>query len=285
MCIRDRELLGHKPFLVLADYLTKKGIAVLRFDDRGIAKSTGDFKSSTTYDFANDVEYAIEYLKTRKEISKGSIGLIGHSEGGIVAPIIASKNSDVDFVILMAAPSLRGDKLLLLKKNKVETQMGISKQVIEANQKLFAGAYEIILNEDLGKEGLSEALSDYFVSKYGNNLPENKRSALVSQLTSPWMIGFIRLDPAIYLKKVGCPMLAINGNKDVQVPAKENLKVIKNISTGSKNRDIEIIELEKMNHLFQECNTGLPSEYGKIEQTFSPIALQEICNWILKQVK
>lgn len=282
---RDEELLDHKPFLVLADYLTKNGIAVLRFDDRGTAKSTGDFKNATTFDFATDVEYAIKYLQTRKGINKNNIGLIGHSEGGIIAPIIASKNKDIDFIVLMAGSTLRGDKLLLLQKYKIEIQMGINKQLVEKNQQIFAGAYEMILNKNLEKEVLSDSLSHYFISKYGKILPENQKNALINQLTSPWMISFIRLDPAVYLEKVSCPILAINGNKDIQVPSKENLEIIKNIFKKSKNTNVVIKELKNLNHLFQECETGVISEYATIEQTISPIALEEISNWILKQIK
>tara|TARA_R110001592_G_scaffold362525_1_gene676624 strand:- start:4959 stop:6335 length:1377 start_codon:yes stop_codon:yes gene_type:complete len=282
---RDEELLGHKPFLVLSDFLTKNGIAVLRFDDRGTAKSTGDFKNATTFDFATDVEYAIEYLQKRKEINKDKIGLIGHSEGGIIAPIIASENKYIDFIILMAGSTLRGDKLLLLQKYKIETQMGINKQIVESNQQIFAGAYEIILNENLEKEVLSDTLSHYFISKYGKALPENQEDALINQLTSTWMINFIRLDPVVYLEKVSCPILAINGNKDLQVPSKENLEVIENIFRKSENTKVEIKELEGLNHLFQECETGATSEYATIEQTISPIALKEILNWINIQVK
>ena len=278
---RDEELLGHKPFLVLADYLTKNGIAVLRFDDRGTAKSTGDFKNATTFDFATDVEYAIKYLQTRKEINKNSIGLIGHSEGGIIAPIIASKNKNIDFIVLMAGSTLRGDKLLLLQKYKIETQMGIDKQVIENNQQIFAGAYEIILNKKIKQEALSDTLSNYFTSKYGKALLENQKEALINQLTSSWMINFIRLDPAIYLKKVSCPILAINGDNDLQVPSKENLKIIETIFKNSKNTNVEIKELENLNHLFQECQTGLPNEYATIEQTISPIVLKIISDWIM----
>jgi len=282
---RDEELLDHKPFLVLSDFLTKNGIAVLRFDDRGTAKSTGDFKNATTFDFATDVEYAIEYLQKRKEINKDKIGLIGHSEGGIIAPIIASENKDIDFIVLMAGSTLRGDKLLLLQKYKIETQMGINKQVVESNQQIFAGAYEIILNENIEKEVLYDTLSHYFISKYGKALPENQKDALINQLTSTWMINFIRLDPVVYLEKVSCPILAINGNKDLQVPSKENLEVIENIFRKSENTKVKIKELEGLNHLFQECETGATSEYATIEQTISPIALKEILNWINIQVK
>jgi len=280
---RDEELLGHKPFLVLSDYLTTNGIAVLRFDDRGTAKSTGDFKNATTFDFATDVEYAIKYLQTRKEINKNSIGLIGHSEGGIIASIIASKNKNIDFIVLIAGSTLRGDKLLLLQKHKIETQMGINKQLIETNQQIFADAYEIILNEQIKQKTLSDTLSNYFTSKYGKALPENQKEALINQLTSSWMINFIRLDPAIYLKKVSCPILAINGDKDLQVPSKENLKIIENIFKNSKNTNVEIKELENLNHLFQECQTGLPNEYETIEQTISPIVLNIISDWIKGQ--
>lgn len=282
---RDEELLNHKPFLVLADYLTKNGIAVLRFDDRGTAESTGDFNKATTFDFAKDVEYAIEYLQKRKEINKNKIGLIGHSEGGIIAPIVASENKDIAFIVLMAGSSLRGDKLLLLQKYKMEMQMGINEQLAENNQQIFAGAYKIILNENLDKAMISDTLSKYFVSKYGYALPENQKIALVNQLSSPWMINFIRIDPALYLSKVNCAVLAINGSKDIQVPSKENLNLMEAIFKKSKNTNVKVIELQGLNHLFQECETGATSEYATIEQTLSPIALIEILIWINTQVK
>jgi pimeloyl-ACP methyl ester carboxylesterase len=282
---RDEELLGHKPFLVLSDFLTKNGIAVLRFDDRGTGKSSGDFKEATTFDFAKDVEYAIEYLQKRKEINKDKIGLIGHSEGGIIAPIIASENEDIDFIVLMAGSALRGDKLLLLQKYKIETQMGINRQLVESNQQIFAGAYEIILNESIENELVSDTLSKYFTSKYGQALPEKQKIALINQLSSPWMINFIRLDPAVYLSKVNCPVLAINGSKDIQVPSKENLEIIKNNFRKTENTSVKVKELKDLNHLFQECETGSISEYGTIEQTISPIALKEILNWINIHIK
>ncbi len=282
---RNEELLGHKPFLVLADYLTKNGIAVLRFDDRGTALSTGDFKKATTFDFATDVEFAIKYLQTRKEIDKEHIGLIGHSEGGIIAPIVASKNKNIDFMVLMAGPALRGDKLLLLQKYKIETQMGIDKQIIDINQNIFSDAYKIIINKNIAKETLTDTLSNYFVSKYGSLLPKNQRSILINQLTSPWMISFIKLAPAVYLKKVNCPILAIYGNKDLQVPSKENLEALKVILKNNKNTKADLIELKNLNHLFQECQTGLPNEYAIIEQTISPVVLKLISDWIKDKTK
>jgi pimeloyl-ACP methyl ester carboxylesterase len=282
---RDEELLGHKPFLVLSDFLTKNGIAVLRFDDRGTGKSTGYFKGATTFDFAKDVEYAIEYLQKRKEINKNKIGLIGHSEGGIIAPIIASENENIDFIVLMAGAALRGDKLLLLQKYKIETQMGIHKQLVENNQQIFAGAYEIILNQRIENELVSDTLSKYFTSKYGTALPDKQKTALINQLSSPWMLNFIRLDPIVYLSKVNCPVLAINGSMDLQVPSKENLEIIEDNFRKNKNTSVKVKELKNLNHLFQECTTGSISEYGQIEQTIAPIALKEILNWINLQVK
>jgi alpha/beta superfamily hydrolase len=282
---RDEELLGHKPFLVLSDFLTKNGIAVLRFDDRGTGKSTGYFKGATTFDFAKDVEYAIEYLQKRKEINKNKIGLIGHSEGGIIAPIIASENENILFIVLMAGAALRGDKLLLLQKYKIETQMGIHKQLVESNQQIFAGAYEIILNQRIKNELVSDTLSKYFTSKYGTALPDKQKTALINQLSSPWMLNFIRLDPIVYLSKVNCPVLAINGSMDLQVPSKENLEIIEDNFRKNKNTSVKVKELKNLNHLFQECKTGSISEYGQIEQTIAPIALKEILNWINLQVK
>jgi len=282
---RDEELLGHKPFLVLSDFLTKNGIAVLRFDDRGTGKSTGYFKGATTFDFAKDVEYAIEYLQKRKEINKNKIGLIGHSEGGIIAPIIASENENIDFIVLMAGAALRGDKLLLLQKYKIETQMGIHKQLVENNQQIFAGAYEIILNQRIENELVSDTLSKYFTSKYGTALPDKQKTALINQLSSPWMLNFIRIDPIVYLSKVNCPVLAINGSMDLQVPSKENLEIIEDNFRKNKNTSVKVKELKNLNHLFQECKTGSISEYGQIEQTIAPIALKEILNWINLQVK
>ena len=282
---RDEELAGHKPFLVLADFLTRNGIAVLRFDDRGVGESTGDFGEATTQDFAADVQAAIDYLQQRPEINTSKIGLIGHSEGGIVAPIVASTNPDVAFMVLMAGSSLRGDQLLLLQKAKIERQMGISDPLIEVNQGIFDGAYKLILDRSIAQSDLKEKLSDYFTSKYGPALPANQKAALVGQLSSPWMIEFVRLDPADYLSKVNCPVLAINGSKDIQVPSDENLGRIKAVFEESDNSEVSIKELAGLNHLFQECETGATSEYSTIEQTISPIALNEILDWVKVQVK
>lgn len=282
---RDEEILGHKPFLVLADYLTKKGIAVLRFDDRGTAKSTGEYKTATTLDFANDVRAGVAYLQTRKEIDKNKIGLIGHSEGGIIAPIVAQNSKDVKFIILLAGPGLRGDQLMLLQKEMIERQKGISENEIKKGQEIFKGAYDIIVASSANDVNLKSKAFNYLKLKLGDSANDTQISALSSQITSPWLVSFLKLDPTIALEKVKCPVLALNGEKDLQVPPDVNLEAIKAALAKGGNKNVTTKKLSNLNHLFQECKTGSPDEYAAIEQTFSPIALEEISKWILVQVK
>lgn len=282
---RDEEILGHKPFLVLADYLTKKGIGVLRFDDRGVAQSTGDFKKATTFDFANDVQAGVNYLQTRKEIDKNKIGLIGHSEGGIVAPIVAENSKDIKFIVLLAGSGLRGDQLMLLQKEMIERQKGVSENEIQKGQEIFKGAYDIIVASSPNDVNLKSKAFNYLKSKLGDTANDTQISALSSQITSPWLIGFLKLDPALILEKVKCPVLALNGEKDLQVPAEVNLEAIKKALAKGGNKNVTTKKMPNLNHLFQECQTGAVDEYAVIEQTFSPTALEEISSWILLQVK
>ena len=281
---RDEEILGHKPFMVLADYLTKNGIAVLRYDDRGTAKSTGNFGSATTNNFATDVEAAVKYLQNRKEINHKKIGLIGHSEGGIIAPMVASSTADIAFIVLMAGPGIRGDKLMLLQKELLERQMGITENEIIKGQDLMAGAYKIIVDSK-NNDDLNSKISNYFKEKIEGNDSENEIKSLTNMISSTWMKNFIKLDPAIALQKVKCPVLAINGEKDLQVPASINLISINDALVKGGNKKVTTKLLPNLNHLFQECTTGAPTEYGTIEQTFVPAALQEILNWLKIQTK
>lgn len=282
---RDEELLGHKPFLVLADYLTKKGIAVLRFDDRGVGKSTGNFKTATTLDFVKDVQAGISYLQTRKEIDKNKIGLIGHSEGGIIAPIVAADSKDIDFIVLLAGTGIRGDKLMLLQKENIERQIGSSENEIQKGQEIFKKVYDIIVASSSNDSTLKSKVSSSLKHSLGKVMNDSQISTLSFQITSPWMIEFLKLDSAIALAKVKCPVLALNGEKDLQVPADVNLEAIKNALVKGGNKNGTTKKLPNLNHLFQECETGSPEEYATIEQTFSPIALAEISTWILLQVK
>jgi pimeloyl-ACP methyl ester carboxylesterase len=290
---RDEEVFGHKPFLVLADHLTKNGIAVLRFDDRGTAESTGDFTTATSTDLATDVESAIQYLQTRQEINKQQIGLIGHSEGGIIAPMVAANSKDISFIILLAGTGIRGDQLLLMQQELIMKANGSSESDLQKIKVITEGAYKIIL-ETKDTDSLKSELTTYFKQNADNfpnslkpeGISEDDLIALqVNQLSSPWMTFFIKYNPVPALEKVKCPVLALNGEKDLQVPAKVNLEAIENALKEGGNQNVTIKELANLNHLFQECETGLPGEYSEIEQTFSPVALSEITNWILKQLR
>jgi pimeloyl-ACP methyl ester carboxylesterase len=284
---RDEELLGHKPFLIISDYLTKKGIAVLRYDDRGTGQSKGDFQVATTADFATDVESAIAFLKTRKEINKTKIGLVGHSEGGVIAPMVASENKDVDFIVLLAGTGIRGDKLLLLQQESFLKASGATESEIIKSTERNAKAFDMVIksNDDQKlKKDLSNLLNETPTGEIPNGLSKEDFVTLhVNQITSPWMQYFLKLDPSKKLEKVKCAVLAINGEKDLQVPSKENLGAIKKALTKSGNKNVTTHEFPNLNHLFQECTTGLPSEYAEIEQTISPKVLEEVTNWILAQ--
>jgi len=291
---RNEELVGHKPFLVLSDHLTKKGIAVLRFDDRGVGKSTGDFSTATSADFATDVASAISYLKTRKDIDNTNIGLVGHSEGGVIAPMVASESKDVAFIVLLAGTGIPGDELLLLQQNLIGDAMGMSEKQLAHSAKISTEAFKMIANatdvEKL-KVDLKKRMTAAINAVPDDELPmgvtkeEASINAQISQLTSPWMIYFMKHNPATVLEKVKCPILAVNGAKDLQVPPKENLEPIKAAAIKGGNRNVTTVEFPNLNHLFQECQTGAPGEYGIIEQTFAPLALETVSNWILEQVK
>jgi pimeloyl-ACP methyl ester carboxylesterase len=289
---RNEELLGHKPFLVISDHLTKQGIAVLRYDDRGFGESTGNFAEATTLDFSKDVESAISFLNSRKEIDNNKIGLIGHSEGGIIAPLVAARSKDVGFIVLLAGSGIRGDQLLLLQGGLIERSMGKSEKEMEKSNSIRKRELEIVMNSE-DPQSLRKDLQMYLdvaLDENSNELvPEGMTTeqfifAQVSQISTPWMMYFVKHDPALVLEKVSCPVLAVNGEKDLQVPPKENLTAIGNALKKGGNNMVTKMELQGLNHLFQECETGSPFEYGKIEQTFSPIALEEISNWILKQI-
>lgn len=282
---RDEELLGHKPFLIISDYLTRQGIAVLRYDDRGYAKSTGNFKTATSLDFASDVESAIAYLKTRKEIKQ--IGLIGHSEGGLIAPVVAAKNKDVAFIVMLAGPGIRGDKLLLLQTELITRVEGTPDSTIARINTINKGAFDIIVNNEndsIIKKDLvayyHKYAADHPAEVPAGTTPEQFVAANLKEVMNPWpwLKFFLQYDPVTSLKKVRCPVLALNGEKDLQVPPKEDLGSIKNALKG--NKDVTVKEYPGLNHLFQECKTGSPSEYAGIEQTISPVVLEDISKWI-----
>jgi fermentation-respiration switch protein FrsA (DUF1100 family) len=290
---RDEELMGHKPFLVIADYLTKNGIAVLRFDDRGTAASKGNFKTATSVDFSTDVSSAVSYLLSRKEINKKKIGLIGHSEGGIIAPMVANSNKDIAFIVLLAGTGIPGDQLLLLQQQLIGKASGISDGDLQKAREINTHVFEIV-SKSTNPEQLKPELTDYLTQSL-KDIPDSQKpkgmsdadlvKMQVDQIASPWMVYFIKYNPAVALEKVKCPVLALNGEKDLQVPPKENLEAIKKALDKGRNKKVTTIELPGLNHLFQECKTGSPSEYASIEQTFSPKALTEVLKWIQIQTQ
>ncbi len=294
---RDEEILGHKSFLVLADYFTKNGIAVLRYDDRGFGQSKGDFKAATSADFAEDVESAVAYLKTRKEINKKKIGLVGHSEGGLIAPMVASNSKgvakDIAFIVLLAGTGIQGDKLLLMQQELVAKANGTPETDIKKTLQVNKKSFDIVLkSNDIPKlkadltNFLNENTKNDPNFEVPNGMTKDQFIAMqVNQMANPWMQYFIKLNPAVALEKVKCPVLAVNGEKDLQVPSKENLVAIKNALTKGGNKNVKTIEFSNLNHLFQNCKTGSPSEYATIEETFAPTALSEITDWIKIQVK
>jgi uncharacterized protein len=286
---RDEEFMTHKPFLVLADHLTKSGIAVLRYDDRGFGESTGNHGRATSADFANDVRAAITYLKTRNDIDKNHIGLIGHSEGGLIAPIVAA-DIDVAFMVLLAGPGVPGNQILLKQIELISRSQGLDESIIQTQVRVSKSIFDLFYQygEDPSFENrLKEYLTNVITN--GNSLPEGMSkedfiSMQLSQFKRPWMRYFLTYDPATSLKKVKCPVLALNGSKDVQVSA-ENLVAIEKALLQGGNKQVTAKEFPNMNHLFQTCQTGAMDEYATIEQTMDPTVLQEISGWVTKQTK
>ncbi|MDN3692365.1 alpha/beta fold hydrolase [Chryseobacterium tructae] len=290
---RNEELAGHKPFLVLSDYLTKKGFAVLRYDDRGTALSQGDFKNATSVDLATDVESAVAYLKTRKEIDPKKIGLIGHSEGGLLAPLVAVKSKDIACIVMLGGPGIPGDKILLIQQRLIAEASGTSEEEIKWTESINRRIFDIVkkssdtetLKKDL-RSSLEKKLSESPNLKSPNRISDDAFiNVQIDTYATPWMQYFIKYNPASTLEKVKIPVLALNGETDLQITSKENLKAIKKALRKARNKNVRIKELPGLNHLFQESDTGAPQEYQRIEQTYSPIVLKEVSDWLHLQIQ
>jgi len=274
---RDESLMGHKPFLVLSDWLTRKGIEVLRVDDRGVGKSTGVFQTATTVDFSTDAEAGVAFLKTRPEVNPKRIGLIGHSEGGVIAPMVASRNPDVGFIVMLAGSGVPGDQILLEQRTLIAEAGGASKQEAEKDAVAEQAVLALVVTEKDSPE-LEKDVRD----KLAAFVKEPELGAQVKTLTSPWFRYFLAYDPAPALRKVRCPVLALAGSKDLQVPPAQNLPAIRAALQEGGNKNFEVVELPGLNHLFQTAGSGSPTEYGAIEETMSPVALGTISDWIVK---
>jgi pimeloyl-ACP methyl ester carboxylesterase len=285
---RDEAVAGHKPFLILADHLTRQGVAVLRVDDRGVGGSTGTLATATGDDFADDVVAGVEFLKTRSEINPKQIGLIGHSEGGIIAPLVASQSNDIAFIVLMAGPGIPGDELLYLQGGALLRAAGVSESEIARNRKVQEALFNVVKSERDPAVRISrlQAVRNDLTA----DLPGNLKAMMTRQLdndiprvSQPEIAYILNFDPRLVLAKVKCPVLALNGEKDLQVPYVENLAGIEGALKSGGNTDYTIVHLPDLNHLFQTSKTGMPAEYSLIEETIAPKALNMISEWIAKR--
>jgi uncharacterized protein len=282
---RNEELLGHKPFLVIADMLTRNGTAVLRYDDRGVAASTGDFASATSGDFAEDAFAAVDYLKSRTEINPHRIGLIGHSEGGIIGPIAATQTNDIAFIVLLAGPGGNLGDLVTYQRVSMARKNGASEAFLEVYEKCLLAVNEIA-RKDISDDDVKAEVKKMFAE-----LPEAEKNTLnwngqqvenaAKQVMGNWWRYGLRHDPAGTLKMVRCPVLALLGEKDQQVPVALNQAELEH-AIYKGNPKSKVIVLPGLNHLFQKCETGDESEYAKIEETISPEVLELISDWIKK---
>jgi pimeloyl-ACP methyl ester carboxylesterase len=289
---QDEEVFGHKPFLVLADHLTRNGIAVLRYDDRGTAESTGNHSTATTKNFAADVLSAVNYLKRRKEIDQKYIGLIGHSEGGIIAPMVANWSGDVAFLVLLAGTGVPGRENSLMQ---AQTMRDFDVPDEEAYKQFTKKTLEIA-SSDKDLSVLKKELTRHYKnseeviqSQLQSQFPEGTFDTFITQLVEaslrPWARFFFNYNPADELRKVSVPVLSLSGSNDVQVPADLNQPAIQKALEEGGNTNFTIKVLPNLNHMFQESKTGAIGEYAEIEQAFAPVALNEITSWIKVHLK
>jgi pimeloyl-ACP methyl ester carboxylesterase len=269
---RDEQLMGHKPFWILADFLARRGFAVLRYDDRGFGKSTGRFTGSTSTDFSRDAEGALNYLAKRAEIDPKRIGFIGHSEGGIISPMVAVRRPEVAFLVLMAGTGVHGKDVMEEQAKRILKAAGVDEKVIEENTATQKTIMDILAKQP------DDAAARKMIIESMEGKPNAEATAQMG--ASPWFREFSFYDPAPALEKVKCPVLAVNGELDLQVLAEQNLPSIEAALKKGGNREYRIVRLPKLNHLFQTARTGHPTEYGQIEETMAPVALQTIATWL-----
>ena len=286
---RDGTVFGHKPFLVMADYLTRRGVATLRLDDRGIDGSTGNLSSSTILDLAGDVLAGVRFLTAHKNIDPRKVGLIGHSEGASVGALAATRCTDVAFLVLMAAPGLPGEQVLDLQRRLINTRAGNSPALMEWEEALVRRLVGVLKNQedDQKAEAAMGIIIQQEVAAKPRTEPDESYdisgilSAQAAAMCTPWFRDFLTYDPRPTLEKVGCPVLAVTGSRDMQVPSNPNLSEIKRALLAGGNRNAAIVQLPNLNHLFQTSSGGTPLEYGEIQETIAPTALKLIGDWIL----
>lgn len=280
---RDEELMGHKPFAVIADHLTTHGIAVLRYDDRGFGDSTGDFASATTTDFADDAEAAVEFLRGQDRINPDRVGIVGHSEGGLVAPIVAARNKHVAFIVLLAAPGVPGDEVLVRQASEARRLGGLDEEAIARAAEVQAELLALVKAEG-DETRVRELMRRLIEIESGGVLSgetlESTAAAQMRTIRSPWFLEFLRLDPREALRRVTIPVLVMNGELDRQVLHDQNVPEIERALAEAGNKDVTVRVLPGLNHLFQTAETGGFAEYATIEETFAPAALEALAEWI-----
>ncbi|HKJ03814.1 MAG TPA: alpha/beta hydrolase [Longimicrobiales bacterium] len=279
---RDETLLGHKPFLVLSDHLTRAGIAVLRYDDRGTGESTGSFATATSEDLASDALAAVAFLRARRDM--GAVGIVGHSEGGLVGPMAAARSADVAFVVMLAGPGLPGRRIIQLQSELIGRAEGESEAMVRLNAATQAKLFDIVAGEPDPQAAaplLRAALQEASAGLPREQATPEAMDAQVRQVNSPWFRFFLTYDPRPTLAQVEVPVLALNGSLDLQVPAEVNLREVGAALARGHNPDATTRMLPGLNHLFQRAETGAPSEYAKIQETMNPAALDAVTSWIL----
>jgi len=288
---RDETLLGHKPFLVLADHLSRHGIAVLRADDRGVGGSTGSVSDSTSADFAQDALAGVRFLKTHSKIAGDRIGLIGHSEGGVVGPLAASQSSDVAFVVMLAGTGVPGPEVLVLQSERMARADGTPEEKIHKESASIRRMIDVVRTENdpaARERKLREAAREDAATLTADELKAaGGTDALVGNavktFNSPWFRYFLAYDPRPALRKVKVPVLALNGELDLQVIPDQNLPEIEKAFKEGGNKDFTLKRLPGLNHLFQPAKTGSPTEYAKIETTMDPLVLDTVTQWITER--
>jgi uncharacterized protein len=282
---RDEALMGHKPFLVIADYLTRRGIAVLRLDDRGVGGSTGNSMRETLDDMAGDVVIGVGFLKGRKEIDARHIGVIGHSEGGIVGPAAAVRSPDIAFVIMLAGTGVVGTEVLKLQGEAVIRASGGSDQKVAEEHAVQDMIFRVLQSEQDDNAAIEKMMAEWKAERKSSDASDDVMRAQFKAVTSPELRSFLFYDPSDALRKLKVPVLALNGSRDVQVPPQQNLPAIAAALAAAGNSDYTVSELPGLNHLFQKCNKCAVQEYGELEETFSPTALEIMGDWLVRHTR
>ncbi|MDR2449188.1 MAG: alpha/beta fold hydrolase [Prevotellaceae bacterium] len=288
---------NHRPFLVLSDYLTRHGVAVLRYEDRGVAESGGNYKTATLDDFASDALAAVDYLRTRPEMNPGKIGLVGHSEGGTIAFLLAGAHPEIAYIVSLAGMSVNGDSLLRTQRRLLSLAQGIPDEAITLNEQLiekttamighypaeFVAAHIDSLTERfwVAEKPLIERWKRVFPDTLSDEALRKKIKTGLVQLSSTELRSLLQCDPSKALTKIQCPVFALNGEKDLQVPADMNLNHIE----AQVKSALKVKKYPGLNHLFQHAGTGAIEEYAVIEETISPEVLEDIAAWIVQTTK